>query len=69
MKKEKRIILLTMFVIIGVLYFLLFNNIYLLEINILYTNIIIIVAIKKNSGIKYKISCKKIVFNMLCISV
>ena len=47
MKKEKRIILLTMFVIIGVLYFLLFNNIYLLEINILYTNIIIIVAIKK----------------------
>lgn len=59
MKKEKRIILLTMFVIIGVLYFLLFNNIYLLEINILYTNIIIIVAIKKIQELNIRYLVKK----------
>lgn len=39
-------------VIIGVLYFLLFNNVYFVDINILYINIIIIEKIKKISGIK-----------------
>ena len=51
--------LFTILVIIGVLYFLLFNNIYLFDINILYTKITIIENIKKISGSKYKISFKK----------
>lgn len=40
--------LFTILVIIGVLYFLLFNNIYLFDINILYIKITIIENIKKN---------------------
>ena len=44
--------LFTILVIIGVLYFLLFNNIYLFDINILYIKITIIENIKKISGIK-----------------
>ena len=51
--------LFTILVIIGVLYFLLFNNIYLFDINILYIKITIIENIKKISGIKNKRSFKK----------
>lgn len=54
--------LFTILVIIGVLYFLLFNNIYLFDINILYIKITIIENIKKISGIKNKRSFKKKLF-------
>ena len=45
-------------VIIGVLYFLLFNNVYFVDINILYINIIIIEKINKTS-VKYPKKLKK----------
>ena len=54
--------LFTILVIIGVLYFLLFNNIYLFDINVLYIKITIIENIKKISGIKNKRSFKKKLF-------
>ena len=54
--------LFTILVIIGVLYFLLFNYIYLFDINILYIKITIIENIKKISGIKNKRSFKKKLF-------
>ena len=54
--------LFTILVIIGVLYFLLFNNIYLFDINILYIKITIIENIKKIYGIKNKRSFKKKLF-------
>ena len=52
----------TISVIIGVLYFLLFNNIYLFDKNKLYIKITIIENIKKISGIKNKRSYKKKLF-------
>lgn len=58
--------LFTILVIIGVLYFLLFNNIYLFDINILYIKITIIENIKKFLELKIKDHLKKS-YSCMCI--
>lgn len=67
MNETKIIKLVILVVIIGVLYFLLFNNVYLVDMNILYIKITIIEKMKKISGIKNNKSREIKVVNIIII--